>query len=101
MTKEAPENKPEPTFLKAQEREDESSVASSIVSLTGAVSNPSLDSPASSSVGEVAATGVVRNAVCVLVASDVGASVAMSGAPELWVSADASVTTSGGVDTAT
>ena len=55
-----------------------SSKASSIASLTGAVSNPSLDSPASSSVGEVAATGPVRNTVYVLVASDVGASVAMS-----------------------
>ena len=73
MTKEAPENEPEPKFLKAQEREDESSVASSTVSLTGAVSNPSLDSPASSSVGKVDATGIVRNTVCVLVASDVGA----------------------------
>ena len=83
MTKEAPENKPEPKFLKAQEREDESSVASSTVSLAGAVSNPSLDSPASSSVGEAAATGVVRNTVCVLVASDVGASVAMPAAPPL------------------
>ena len=91
MTKEAPEKKPEPKILKAQEREYESSVASSTASLTGAVSNPSLDSPASSSVGEVAAT----------VASDEGASIAMSGAPELWVSADASVTTSGGIGTLT